>query len=137
MRLQTFYLLLTVLMFCFVFQSCDNNSTVTTSDEDSYVTQKYIDDLKNEKRDPSGVISFSRSEYQGMKLFMHHCNRCHPGGDKGKGPSLINKKNLPDFLIHFQIRKGLGDMPKFSKEKLPKENVKKIILFIHLLRENG
>jgi mono/diheme cytochrome c family protein len=81
-------------------------------------------------------VGFSREEFAGMKLFMHHCNKCHPGGEKGKGPSLIDKK-LPDFLIHFQIRNGLGDMPAFKEKDLPKEDVKKIIRFVRWLRENS
>ena len=56
-------------------------------------------------------------------------------GQKGKGPSLVDKK-LPDFLIHFQIRNGLGDMPAFKEEDISKADVKKIILFVKLLRES-
>lgn len=133
MRVKVCYLTLS-LICCMILFACDDN-TSETEKEDWYITQKDIDEIEKEKPDPTGNITFSRSEFQGMKLYMHHCNRCHPAGGKGKGPSLVDKKMLPDFLIHFQVRNGLGDMPKFTKEKLPKENVKKIVLFIRLLRE--
>jgi mono/diheme cytochrome c family protein len=103
-------------------------------DYEVYFTQDDLDNLKDVMPDSVGKV-FSAAEYTGMSLFMKNCNVCHPGGEKGKGPSLIDKP-LPDFLIHFQVRNGLGDMPAFSKEELPKEDVKKIVLFIRALRED-
>src|SRR5689334_16743892 len=61
----------------------------------------------------NGPVTLSLDEFEGMKLFMRHCNKCHPGGEKGKGPSL-NDKSLPNFLVHWQVRLGGGDMPKFT-----------------------
>lgn len=101
---------------------------------EEYFTQEDLDSLKNVVPDSVGKV-FSSREYEGMRLFMKNCNGCHPGGEQGKGPSLIDK-NLPDFLIHFQVRQGLGDMPSFTKEQLPKEDVKKIVLFLKALRED-
>jgi mono/diheme cytochrome c family protein len=83
---------------------------------------------------PAGAsVTFTAREFDGMRLFMKFCNKCHPGGEKGKGPSL-NDKPLPNFLIHTQVRKGFGKMPDFSKEELPKEELEKIIVFLRLMR---
>ena len=62
-------------------------------------------------------VTLTIDEFEGMKLFMRTCNKCHPGGEKGIGPSL-NDKALPNFLIHWQVRLGVGDMPKFTDEQL-------------------
>lgn len=107
---------------------------VSDKDYEVYFTREDLDHLKDELPDSVGIV-FSRAEYEGMRLFMTNCNRCHPGGEQGTGPSLIDKP-VPDFLIHFQVRSGKGDMPAFTKEELPKEDVKKIVLFIDALRED-
>lgn len=140
-------LMILIPFFLLPFFSCNNNNGNTASNKtdtsrmdtapanyEVYFTQEDLDSLKNEVPDSVGKV-FSRREYDGMRLFMLHCNKCHPGGEKGFGPSLVDK-NLPDFLIHFQVRNGLGDMPAFTKEELPKDDVKKIVLFIHALHED-
>ena len=100
------------------------------------LTQEELDEQEQEDS-LSTSVSFSKSEFRGMTLFMQHCNKCHPGGGEGVGPSLIDKKVLPDMLIHFQVRAGLGEMPSFDQEVLSKNDVKKIISFIQLLRKEA
>ncbi|MCE3225784.1 MAG: hypothetical protein K0S32_335 [Bacteroidetes bacterium] len=120
----------------------DNSKTEQKESQEDLITREEINDLENERLKDSlrnknredGNVLFTKGEYKGMKLFMQHCNKCHPGGEKGQGPAL-NDKKLPDFLIHFQVRQGLGDMPAFKKDQLSKEDVKNIILFVHVLRE--
>ena len=104
-------------------------------DKDGWVTEKDLESWEKETPDPTGNIVLTNDELRGMKLFMTHCNRCHPAGGKGKGPSL-NDKKLPDMLIHFQIRNGLGDMPAFKEKDLSKDDVKRIISFVRLIRRN-
>ena len=84
--------------------------------------------------DSMGII-MTQNEFAGLKLFMTHCNKCHPGGEQGAGPSL-NDKPLPDFMIHFQIRQGLGDMPAFTKDELTKEEVQQIVRYVRFMRKN-
>lgn len=128
-----------------LFAACDNTANdrndrdslrvdKTETEYEPYMTQEDFESIRDEMPDSVGKV-FSRAEYEGMRLFMANCNKCHPGGEKGEGPSLIDKP-LPDFLIHFQVRQGLGDMPSFTKEELPKEDVRKIVLFIKALRED-
>jgi hypothetical protein len=104
-------------------------------DKDGWVTEKDLESWEKETPDPNGNMVVTKDELRGMKLFMRHCNRCHPAGEKGKGPSL-NDKKLPDMLIHFQIRNGLGDMPAFKEKDISKEDVKRIISFVRLIRRN-
>ncbi|MEO6305493.1 MAG: cytochrome c [Bacteroidia bacterium] len=132
--------MLKLILFCklivifLLMISCNNKQNFTENKED-IISNEEIAAITREDSSETGRVYFTKGEFEGMKLFMHHCNKCHPGGEKGKGPSL-NDKKLPDFAIHFQIRNGLGDMPAFKKEDISKDHVKKIILFVRLMRAN-
>lgn len=78
-------------------------------------------------------VTLTIDEFEGMKLFMRTCNKCHPGGEKGIGPSL-NDKALPNFLIHWQVRLGGGDMPKFTDEQISKKQLEQITAFVRMMR---
>jgi len=73
--------------------------------------------------------TFVADSTAGAKLFKKNCNKCHPGGGKGKGPSL-NDKNLPEFVIRSQVRLGIGKMPSFSKSELSKEDLDHITTYV-------
>ena len=73
---------------------------------------------------------------RGQVVFMNKCDKCHPGGDAGLGPSL-NNKPLPGFALEFQARHGLGAMPAFSKEELPSGDLEDIVAYLKALRRNG
>jgi hypothetical protein len=79
-------------------------------------------------------VCLSPDEFHGMKLFMRYCNKCHPGGEKGRGPKL-NNKHLADILIKLQVRWGGGKMPKFTKEQLPKADLDRIVSFLKFMRK--
>lgn len=121
---EKFFTTVIIIAFIIAIFSCGNNA------EDRIETKTAVDE---KPIDPENGICFSETEYRGMKLFMRHCNKCHPGGEKGKGPAL-NDKKLPDFAIHFQVRTGMGDMPSFKKDEISKEDVKRIIEFVQLMR---
>lgn len=72
---------------------------------------------------------------EGQQAFDKHCNTCHPGGDSGLGPALNNKGIVPNFLIRFQVRNGLGAMPSFSDEQLSDEHLDALIEYINALQE--
>ncbi|HTF04024.1 MAG TPA: cytochrome c [Bacteroidia bacterium] len=131
-----FFGVLSLLSFtaCNNDKPADENTTDNEKKYEVYITQEEIDKLERDEPDSTDRV-YTKGEYQGMKLFMTNCNKCHPAGEKGVGPSLIDKP-LPNFLIHFQVRQGLGDMPSFSKEEISNEEVKKIILFVRTLRED-
>lgn len=73
------------------------------------------------------------SAARGEVLFDRHCGICHPQGEGGLAPSL-NDKPLPKFLMRFQVRHGLGAMPKFTKEEIKDEELEDILNYLVQLR---
>ncbi len=71
----------------------------------------------------------SEAARSGQEVFMESCNRCHPAGNAGLGPSIINKP-IPGFLIKMQVRNGYGAMPSFDKEHLSDEELNNIVKYI-------
>lgn len=54
----------------------------------------------------------------GEKVFMIHCQKCHPAGEAGLGPA-ISSNPAPQFIKRFQVRHGLGVMNgEISREDL-------------------
>src|SRR3546814_14347691 len=51
----------------------------------------------------------------GERVFMRECSVCHPRGGAGLAPG-INNQPLPEFLLKFPVRHGLGAMLSFSAE---------------------
>lgn len=72
---------------------------------------------------------------RGQKVFFQHCHQCHPHGQGGLGPAIVNKP-LPEFLMTFQVRHGLGAMPSFGPEKIPKPDVDALMAYIKAVRAN-
>lgn len=74
----------------------------------------------------------SAAALNGQELFMENCSRCHPAGNAGLGPSIINKP-VPGFLIKMQVRNGFGAMPSFDKEYLSKQELDNIVRYLKKL----
>ena len=72
---------------------------------------------------------------EGKKLFMKHCDQCHPRGEAGLAPA-INNKSHPAFLVKFQVRHGLGAMPSFSEEDISDEELEKLVSYLQALRHH-
>ena len=70
----------------------------------------------------------------GEKAYMHFCDKCHPGGEKGLGFALKNKP-LPGPMIKVQVRSGLGAMPAFSEELLHDDQLDDIVAYLKALRK--
>jgi mono/diheme cytochrome c family protein len=66
----------------------------------------------------------------GEKVFMMHCDKCHPGGEGGLGPA-INSNPAPQFVKRFQMRHGLGVMPSFQKVEISKRDLRDISRYLH------
>jgi mono/diheme cytochrome c family protein len=71
----------------------------------------------------------------GQKVFFQHCHQCHPHGQGGLGPAIVNKP-LPEFLMQFQVRHGLGTMPSFGAEKIPPPDLEALMEYIKAVRGN-
>jgi mono/diheme cytochrome c family protein len=58
----------------------------------------------------------------GERIYMAHCQKCHPGGEGGLGPS-INANPAPQLIKRFQMRHGLGVMPGFSTGEISRKDL--------------
>ena len=72
---------------------------------------------------------------RGQEVFMAHCHQCHPGGEAGVGPAL-NNKPAPAFLMKYQVRHGLGAMPRFSTEHIDDAELDALIAYLLTLRHH-
>ena len=72
---------------------------------------------------------------RGEALFDRHCNKCHVGGEAALGPA-INDKPFPKFLMHTQVRVGIGAMPSFKKEEISDEEVDLILDYLKALKRH-
>lgn len=66
----------------------------------------------------------------GERVFMTHCQKCHPAGESGLAPA-INSNPAPQFIKRFQMRHGLGVMPPFSKNEISKKDLRDISKYLH------
>ena len=72
----------------------------------------------------------------GHQVFDNYCNQCHPGGAAGLGPALNNKPFLFGPLVEFQVRHGVGAMPKFSKRAISDHDLDALVSYLKALRDN-
>jgi len=70
----------------------------------------------------------------GERVFASRCSQCHPGGAAGLGPA-INDKPLPGFLIAFQVRHGLGAMPRFPRSQLSDRQLDAVVAYLKNLKD--
>lgn len=69
----------------------------------------------------------------GKQVFDSNCDMCHPGGSAGLGPAL-NDKPLPNWLVRFQVRKGMGVMPSFSDDQISDDELRALSRYVTWLR---
>ena len=77
---------------------------------------------------------------KGQVVFMQHCQRCHPGGEAGVGPS-VNNVPLPGVLLKFRVRSraffaGAGRMPSFKKHEISTEELRSLVAYLKVLRKH-
>lgn len=70
----------------------------------------------------------------GEKIYMAYCQKCHPAGEGGLGPS-INANPAPGFIKRFQVRHGLGTMPSFGKEEISNKDVRDMMKYLKSLKQ--
>lgn len=70
---------------------------------------------------------------QGEQTFARSCQPCHPRGEAGLGPAL-NDKPLPAWMIRFQVRNGLGTMPRFSRQQISDPELDAVVKYLKELR---
>ena len=84
--------------------------------------------LRGPLADTSGEV------LNGQDVFMKNCNKCHPLGESGLGPSLNDRGYLPSFMIRYQVRHGMGVMPSFSKGRIPSGDLDDLIEYLKAMR---
>lgn len=67
----------------------------------------------------------------GERVYMVHCQKCHPGGEGGLGPAL-NPVPAPGFVKRFQVRHGLGVMPSFKQNEIAKKDLHDITAYLRV-----
>jgi mono/diheme cytochrome c family protein len=80
-----------------------------------------------------GPLTLDQNEQEGEKVFMEHCQRCHPGGEAGLGPA-INPAS--SFTKRFQIRHGLGAMPAFDENMISDQQLENVLSYLKALKKN-
>ena len=91
--------------------------------------------LRGEPTQPPVRLTSAEAQ-EGERVYMRHCQQCHPGGAGGLGPSL-NDKPLPAFLMRLQVRRGLGSMPAFGPDTIDDHELDALIAYMLELRRNG
>ena len=77
------------------------------------------------------VVNTSNNHVKnGQVLYHAYCQKCHPAGEAGLGPSVTSK---PGFAKKFQIKHGMGVMPAFKKDQLSRQDVKDIAAYLKAL----
>ncbi|ALJ01452.1 hypothetical protein DC20_13640 [Rufibacter tibetensis] len=76
----------------------------------------------------------------GRQVFMQNCQRCHPLGEAGLGPSL-NNIPLPGAALRFRVRSkafflGIGRMPSFKKHEISREQMDELVVYLKALRRH-
>jgi mono/diheme cytochrome c family protein len=69
---------------------------------------------------------------QGRRVFIRHCQQCHPGGGAGIGPSL-KLKPAGSFRLKTQVRMGKGKMPAFSPSQINRDDLQRLVAYLQTL----
>ena len=75
---------------------------------------------------------------RGHLVYMENCQKCHPGGEAGAGPS-INNVPLPGLALRTRVRSrafflGVGRMPSFKKNEISPEQLDDLVAYLKALR---
>ncbi len=90
---------------------------------------------------PEGPSIDSPAPERGQRIFMKHCNECHPGTQAGLGPSL--QPPLPGAAIRLVVRSGPGTlamkgilppMPAFGKAAIGDAALDDLIAYLKAAR---
>lgn len=85
---------------------------------------------KSEPITQKSFVPANERVVNGERVFMIHCQKCHPAGESGLAPA-INSNPAPQFIKRFQMRHGLGVMPPFKKEEISKKDLRDISKYLH------
>lgn len=75
-------------------------------------------------------VTLQQEVANGERVYMTFCQKCHPAGEAGLGPS-INANPAPQFVKRFQVRHGLGVMPAFTREQISKSDLRDLSKYLY------
>lgn len=111
------------------------------SNQDLMGLTAYLLSLTEAQPLPEGAPVFepvSPEAVAGKQVFDSLCNACHPGGGTGLGPRLFgddfNKRFANDDTLADVIRKGVGSMPGFGRERVNDRQLAEMIAYIRSLK---
>lgn len=81
----------------------------------------------------AGEQALNESEQAGEKLYMQHCQHCHPQGEAGLGPAI---HWAPGFAKRFQVRHGAGAMPAFDKDRISENEMEHLMDYLKAVKDN-
>ncbi len=70
---------------------------------------------------------------RGVAVFTRYCQVCHPGGNQGVGARLIGSP-LSDDQIKAVVRHGQKNMPIFTPETIPDDDLSSLVSYIRSLK---
>ena len=70
---------------------------------------------------------------RGEAVFTRYCQVCHPGGERGVGARLIGTP-LSDDQIKTVVRRGQKNMPAFSPDTIPDDDLQSLVNYIRSLK---
>ena len=89
----------------------------------------------------SGPLNLETEQLKrGQIVYMNNCQKCHPGGEAGVGPS-INNVPLTKGMIKFRVRSkafllGLGRMPSFKEDEISGDDLDALVNYIKAMKQN-
>jgi mono/diheme cytochrome c family protein len=74
---------------------------------------------------PVGSADVDRGEV----VFKENCNGCHPGGQKGYGPTIAGNPE-PVAEVRMVVREGKGRMPSFGADKISADDLEALLAYV-------
>ncbi|MCC2547662.1 cytochrome c [Hymenobacter sp. BT175] len=86
----------------------------------------------------AAALPTSDAVVRGHLVFMENCQKCHPGGEAGAGPSL-NNVPLPGWALRSRVRHrafflGVGRMPSFKENEISDPQLDDLVAYMKALR---
>ena len=65
---------------------------------------------------------------RGQVVYAEFCEGCHPGGEAGDGPKLVDLSASPSQM-RYKVRNGGDDMPAFDSSKISDADLEALVAY--------
>lgn len=79
----------------------------------------------------TGPVPDSPSVRRGHVVYARFCNSCHDGGRAALGAGILP---VPQALIRFQVRHGIGAMPAFPEPVIADDELDDLMTYLAAIR---